>query len=306
MATIHTILQPTDFSDSAMPALRLAQRLAHDHGARLIVLHVVPAPALYAEMGMTVPPPEMQEEIVAGHCTQLEELVAGTGAECRVVEGAAAHEIERIAREVCCDLIVMGTHGRGGLARILLGSVAVDVLRQAPCPVLAVKLPGAHERPTEAAAAGPGTADRLLFPVILHPTDFSAAARHAFDIACAVAQGGSKLIVLHVVEAVHVASESYEEALYERLRELQPDDPSIRAEYRLCEGEPADEILRETTASSCDLIVLGTHGRTGLKRLVTGSVAEAVLRRARCPVLAVKAPAQAPSSGGTSPPTTNL
>jgi nucleotide-binding universal stress UspA family protein len=173
--------------------------------------------------------------------------------------------------------------------------------------VLAVKSPGAHAPSRdEAAAAGPGESDRPLFPVILHPTDFSTGARHAFDIACAVARGGSRLIVLHVVEAVHVASEGYEEALNERLRELQPDDPSIRAEYRLREGAPAQEILHEAAASSCDLIVVGTHGRTGLARLVTGSVAEAVLRRARCPVLAVKAPGPASSSGATSPLTTRV
>src|SRR4051794_18657490 len=95
MAAIHTILHPTDFSDPARPALRLAQRLAHDHGARLIVLHVVPLPVVYGEMGMTVQITEMQQEILDAHRTQLKAMVAGTGAECHVVEGVAAHEIER-------------------------------------------------------------------------------------------------------------------------------------------------------------------------------------------------------------------
>jgi nucleotide-binding universal stress UspA family protein len=307
MAAIHRILHPTDFSDHARPALHLAQRLAHDHGARLIVLHVVPSPVAYGEMGMTIPLPELQQEIVEGHRIEIEELVAGTGAECLVVEGVAAQEIDRIAREMSCDLIVIGTHGRGAVARVLLGSVAVDVLRQAPCPVLAIKGPGAHERPGEAVAgSGPGAAAPSLFPVILFPTDFSERSRHEFGIACALARGGSRLVVLHVVEVVHVASEGYEDALNERLRALQPDTPSIQVEYRLREGESAEEILREAAASSCDLIVLGTHGRTGLDRLVTGSVAETVLRRARCPVLVVKAPALASSPGRASPLATTV
>jgi len=179
---------------------------------------------------------------------------------------------------------------------VLLGSVATDVLRQAPCPVLAVKLPGTHEQPREeAAAAEPGTGARPLFPVILHPTDYSERSRHAFDVACALAREGGRLIVLHVVDAVHVASEGDEDARNERLRRLQPDDPSIRVEYRLHVGEAAEEILRVASTSACDLIALGTHGRTGLERLMMGSVAEAVLRRAGCPVLAVKAPAPEPA-----------
>ena len=245
---------------------------------------------------MTVPLPEMQKEILEADRTKLEGLAADSGAECRVVEGAAAAEILDTARNESCDLIVIGTHGRGGVARLLLGSVAEAVLRHAPCPVLAIKPPGAHEqRRGEAVPAEPGAAGPL-FPVILHPTDFSERSRHAFDIACALARGGGRLIVLHVVEVVHVASEGYEDALNERLRSFQPDDPSIRVEYRLREGEPATETLSEASASGCDLIVLGTHGRTGLDRLVMGSVAEDVLRRAGVPVLIVRGPTDAPSS----------
>jgi nucleotide-binding universal stress UspA family protein len=300
MAAICTILHPTDFSDSARTALRLAQRLARDHGARLIVLHVAAPPVTYGEMGVTFPLPEVREGLIERQRIQLEELVAGTCAECRAFEGVASHEIERIAREEPCDLIVMGTHGRGGVARALLGSVAVDVMRHAPCPVLVVKGHAAQERAGEdASAAGPGADDRPLFPVILHPTDFSECSRHAFDHACALARRGGRLIVQHVVEAVHIVSEGYEDALNERLRKLQPGDPQIQVDYRLCAGESAEEILREAAASSCDLIVLGTHGRTGLSRLIMGSVAEAVLRRADCPVLAVKAPT--PSAGLDSP-----
>jgi nucleotide-binding universal stress UspA family protein len=179
----------------------------------------------------------------------------------------------------------------------LLGSVAADVLLKAPCPVLVVKPAGAQQsRGHEAAAAIPGAAARPLFPVILHPTDFSERSRHAFDVACALARGGGRLNVLHVVEAVHVASEGYEQALHERLREFQTGDPSIRVDYWLREGDPATEILSEASAKECDLIALGTHGRTGLDRLLMGSVAQKVLQGAGCPLLVVRVRAEAPSA----------
>jgi nucleotide-binding universal stress UspA family protein len=297
MNPIHTILHPTDLSEPAKPALGLAVRLAQAHRARLIVLYVAAPPVLYGELGMTIPVPEMQKEILEADGIKLKDLVAGSGAECRVVEGVPAAEIVRNAREEPCDLIVMGTHGRGGVARLLLGSVAADVLHKASCPVLAVKPPGARKvGGEEAAAVVPGTTAGPLFPVILHPTDFSERSRHALDVACALARGGGRLNVLHVVEAVHVASEGYEQALYERLRMFQTNDPSIQVDYWLREGDPATEVLSEAAAKECDLIALGTHGWTGVDRLLMGSVAEKVLRGAHCPVLAVRVPAEAPTA----------
>ena len=292
MKPIETILHPTDLSESARPALGLAIRLAEDHGARLIVLHVAAPSVLYGEMEMTIPVPEMRQEILEADGIKLKDLVPGSGAECRVVEGVAAAEIVRNAREEPCDMIVLETHGQGGVARLMLGSVVADVLRQAPCPVLAIKPHGVHEQPRkEAAAAGPGAAGRPLFPLILHPTDFSERSRQAFDFACTLARGGGRLIVLHIVEAAFDASEGYEHALNERLRSVQTDDPSIRVEYWLREGDPAAEILSEASAKGCRLIALGTHGWTGLDRLLMGSVAQKVLHGAGCLVLVVKVPA---------------
>ena len=87
------------------------------------------------------------------------------------------------------------------------------------------------------------------------------------------------------------------EPLREKLRQLRPTDPKVRVEHRLVEGETATEILRLGQEMKCDLIVLGTHGRTGLGRLLMGSVAERVVRKARCPVLTVKTPSpDSPSS----------
>jgi nucleotide-binding universal stress UspA family protein/quercetin dioxygenase-like cupin family protein len=134
---------------------------------------------------------------------------------------------------------------------------------------------------------------------ILHPTDFSNNARPAFEMACALARDyQAKLLVLHVMmPSVSPLlrspppdplrpDESQESAV--KWPWPQPTDPRIRVEHRLAEGDPADEILRLARALGCDLIVMGTHGKTGLGRLLTGSVAEAVLRTANCPVMVVK------------------
>jgi len=296
MAAIRTILHPTDLSEFAKPALRLAQRLARDHGARLFVLNVVLPPVLAGEAGIVVAIPEVESDLIAEHRRRLQELCAGSDAEILVVEGVPVDEILRQARETSSDLIVMGTQGRGGVIRMLLGSVAMEIVRHAPCPVLAVKSTAARERPRgDETTATPGAPNGPAFSTILHPTDFSDRARHAFDLACTLARGGARLIVLYVVEEVHIAAEDFEESLNERLRELRPEDPTIAVEYRLREGDTIEEILHEAAESSCDLIALGTHGRTGLGRLLLGSVAEAVLRRAGCPVLVARKPEEVPA-----------
>ncbi len=133
---------------------------------------------------------------------------------------------------------------------------------------------------------------------ILYPTDFSERATAAFPLACALARDhGAQLLVLHVkppvvIVGVLVAPEPPElrQQLHEQLNRLRPADPNVRVEHQLLEGEPAREILRLAREANCDLIVMGTHGRTGLPRLLLGSVAEEVMRKAACPVLTVKVP----------------
>jgi nucleotide-binding universal stress UspA family protein/quercetin dioxygenase-like cupin family protein len=137
---------------------------------------------------------------------------------------------------------------------------------------------------------------------ILHPTDFSESSRYAFETACSLVRDkNTRLIVLHVglpsvapipfepVPNPLVPAES-QEFLSGRYIWPQPPDPTMIVEHRVAEGEAAAEILRLAKALKCDLIVMGTHGRTGFSRFLTGSVAEEVLRKAVCPVLAVKTP----------------
>ena len=134
---------------------------------------------------------------------------------------------------------------------------------------------------------------------ILHPTDFSPESRCAFQLACALARDyGTPLVLAHVAVPVPEAarfglaipSESDLRRLRERLEALRPPDPSYGVERRLEVGDPVTAILEVASAAGCDLIVMGTHGRSGMGRLVMGSVAEHVSRAARCPVLTVKDP----------------
>ena len=147
----------------------------------------------------------------------------------------------------------------------------------------------------------------LPIHTILHPTDFSARARSAFDLACELARDyDARLVVIHVkpprmmggeVHALITTPEAVDRELRGELDKLQPPDDSIKIERVLEEGDAGTEILRIAKEISSDMIVMGTHGRTGLSRLLMGSVAEVVSRKARCPVLTVKHPFPETSSG---------
>jgi len=151
MLPIHTILHPTDFSDRSALALPVASALARDYGARLVVLHVAAPPAVAYTEGVFVP--EDHEAALAEARRQLELLQApGVAAERRFEEGDPVAGILRVAEEIHSDLIVMGTHGRTGLGRLFMGSVAEQVLRKAPCPVLTLKAPFAAAAPAAAEA----------------------------------------------------------------------------------------------------------------------------------------------------------
>ncbi|MCS6852462.1 MAG: universal stress protein [Gemmataceae bacterium] len=139
---------------------------------------------------------------------------------------------------------------------------------------------------------------------LLHATDFSPLSERAWELACLLArQCGARLIVLHVLERPRVVysgvalappppppADEERQAAWEQLRRMQPPEAGVAVEHRLEEGDPATAILQVADEAAADLIILGTHGRTGLSRLLMGSIAEQVVRRATCPVLTVKTP----------------
>jgi len=140
MLPIKTILHPTDFSEQSEQAFRVACAVARDYGARVVVTHAVVLPMhAYRELGPLVPEPALMEDEVRQSLQALRPPDPVVAIEHRVCKGDAATEIVALAEDLKADLIVMGTHGRTGLKRLALGSVAEAVLRRAPCPVLTVK-----------------------------------------------------------------------------------------------------------------------------------------------------------------------
>jgi nucleotide-binding universal stress UspA family protein len=201
--------------------------------------------------------------------------------------------LERAA-ELGCDLIVMGTHGRSGFERVLLGSVAEKVARKAPCPVMLVP---------------PGATDGQLpivvpFTRIVCPIDIGDNAARALDLALALAQeADADLTLLHAIEipphlrelampgdvgvaAVHAVAEAI---AVTRLRDMVPADAGIycRVHTEVREGRAYAKILEVAAERQANLIVMGVHGR-GIDRLMLGSNVHPVLCGATCPVLIVR------------------
>lgn len=148
MDTIRTILYATDFSEPSRDVFPFAVALARDYGARLIVAHVMPLPITAITPGsLAVIEPEGNPEGVEEYLRQFDPHDPRVRVEHQLTRGDAATLILEIARASRCDLIVMGTHGRSGIHRLLAGSVAEQVIRHAPCPVLTVRGPSLTPTP---------------------------------------------------------------------------------------------------------------------------------------------------------------
>ena len=223
----------------------------------------------------------------------------------RMATGIPSEEVIAAARAEGSDLIVVGTRGKTGLAHILLGSTAERVIRGAPCPVLAVRTEPADNE-DESALSRSVTLERILVPV-----DFSDCSLDALKYAVVVAkQAQASLMLLHVLEPVsygldftlgqsrarHLEVETWTKRLEELAATHQ--HPDMVVESRLRGGVPADSILDAAKTLPCDLIVMGTHGRRGISHTISGSVAEAVLRKAHCPVIAVRSQKFGPGDSG--------
>ena len=158
MLNIQTILHPTDYSERSDYAFRIACSLARDYRAKLVLLHVA-LRSVTIEGEAAIAP--RSEEYFQGELDKLESVSvpAGIRVERFVREGDPAGEILRAAQFTNADLIVMGTHGRTGLSRLLMGSVAEQVLRKAPCPVLTVRTPALQGEPADELVSQQATVD---------------------------------------------------------------------------------------------------------------------------------------------------
>jgi len=275
MLAVRRVLYPTDQSASAAHAYSTAVGLAAALGAELHVIHVA-LPDIEDIRG-TVEESELTPEAPPTGLRVIRSVRRGDSAAPEIITYCQEHDI---------DVVVMGTRGRSGVGRLLLGSVAERVVREAPCPVLTVP------------ARAPGQAvSRVLAAV-----DFSPHSRTTLEHAIAMADHyGAPLDVLHVLQEVTLPS-AYgpelapmitpqiegrsHEALAELAAEVDLHDVSVELHTRF--GYPASEILRFAEEYGVDLIVLATHGLTGLEHFLIGSVAERVVRKATCPVLTVR------------------
>jgi nucleotide-binding universal stress UspA family protein len=298
MKPFQTILIGADFSEGSREAFRAACSLAIASKTRMHVVHVIephwipeePVPFGQAVVGFYDAKADGgRDEMLKRRLRDMYAPAEPIDVEYHLREGEAAAGILRMAGQLQPDLIVVGTHGRTGLSWLLAGSVATSVFRRAPCPVLALHLPE-HRRKFEG------------IRTILHPTDFSLGCKHSLLIARSLARDlGARLVLLHVVPygfyandmTVPVDPTIYQQALLEERHLVDGPDLKYPVETRLARGDAAEEILRAAAERDCGLIVMGTHGRTGLGRLLMGSITEYVLPRAECPVLAVKTPRRA-------------
>jgi nucleotide-binding universal stress UspA family protein len=221
----------------------------------------------------------------------------GVAITARVVRGIPSEEVIATARAEGADLIVVGARGRTGLAHVLLGSTAERVIHGAPCPVMIVRTEPSDIE-DDGTPSRPVTLKRILMPV-----DFSDCSLEAFEYAVVVAQQAkASLILLHVLEPVSYGldftfghsrtREQERERWATRLEQLvsSHQHSHVPMESQLRGGSPADSILDSIQSLDCDLVVMGTHGHRGISHVISGSVTEAVLRKARCPVIAVSKP----------------
>jgi nucleotide-binding universal stress UspA family protein len=292
------IICPVDFSEPSIRALAYAAALTRWYDAQLTVLHVVPTfepMKVRGDLGdpVRVVTPMSREQVLAEMSQSLNLAAVSPRATPLAEAGDPQAAIIDQAVSKKADLIVMGTHGRRGFKRLLLGSVTEAVLREAPCPILTVP-PHPSARASEAV-----TLERILCPM-----DFSPSALLALGFALDLARQAEGLVtLLYVVEwlaeeeprtSTHFNVPEYRHHMLsdaqERLRTLAAEESHARVEIDdvVVFGRAHREILRAAETTPADLIVMGAQGRGGIGLALFGSTTQQVVRGATCPVLTVR------------------
>lgn len=291
MIRIAHVLCPVDFSEISRRALNHATALAQWYESRLTVLNVFPVMPV-----MDVPPLVLDDKMrheLTGQLRRFTELVpAGVRLELLVEQADSIHEgIQTHAAVSSVDLVVMGSHGRSGFKRLLLGSVAERVIRHARCPTMIVPAQ-AHDVVPE----GP-----VRYRTILCPVDFSPHSIHAVGYAVTLAEeADADLRLLHVLPQLPAELQELESSFEDvrlqiegdrlrRLGELVPHDATMYCTVHtaLRQGVVHREILAAAAEHPADLIVMGAQGGGALDAAIFGSNTERVARAACCPVLVV-------------------
>lgn len=312
---VRTILVPTDYSAPAGHALDHAEQIARQTGARLVLLHIFDDAdyIVSTALGLARKQPEVEAyraEMYRQAESSLRSVAAGVrqrGLEVEAVisEGPSACRITQAAGEYRADLVVVSARGRTGWRARAVGTVAEQVVRYAPCPVLVV-LPHRTEMPADELATGL-RAPPLALRHLLVATDFSDDARHAVEVARDIAlEAGAELTLLHAMLPQEYAVGQPDfgphgtgvETVYETVRDTAArvveeecaklEAVGVRAEPLLLRGLASDRIVDAARASGAGLIVLAAQGVSAWTLALLGSTAQRVLHAAPCPVLIVR------------------
>jgi nucleotide-binding universal stress UspA family protein len=301
-AMIRNILVPVDFSEMSIQSIKTARRLARRFGASIHLAHVRQFD--YAS-GFFLPAPPMDPFPVMTHEQDAEKNAAKDLqvlarecavplATCHILSGGPAFdETCRVAQKIPADLIVMPTHGRTGLKRVFLGSTAERIVQHSPCPVFVVREKKRRSK----------TGPLYSINTILVPVDFSDCSREGLQYAIGFAnEFGARIILLHATYLGYIYS-SEGTAIYDipalqkaarknaerHMRQFvrTVNCGGVRFETAFTDGSPVLDICSFAKEHDVDLIITSTHGLTGLKHALIGSVAEQVVPRASCSVLVV-------------------
>jgi nucleotide-binding universal stress UspA family protein len=281
------ILVTTDFSEVSDRALDYAIALARRYDARIYLAHVItPDPFQFAEPQLAQATYEKVRQAAEEGITDIliSGQLRGVPHEVLMEEGNVWPTLDRLITEHEIDLVVVGTHGRGKVQKILIGSVAEEIFRQADCAVMTV---------------GPGvkgdTAKEVDLRSILFATDFGPgaekAAAHAFSLA---QEHDARVTLLHVIESAAAYTEEsvarQREINISRMKQLMPfgSENWCKPEFRVTFGSAVEEILIAARESRADLIVMGAKARRSLAGHVPLTIAYNVVTKAACPVLTVR------------------
>ncbi len=284
------ILVTTDFSECSRMALKQAIAVARLHAADLSILHLMPPePIIYSALEAADYSSEADQERLLPLIEKLEEEdgIASISHQFLVERGPLEEVLERVVRDRQISLLMLGTHGRTGLRKVFLGSIAEEIFRIASCPVMTI---------------GPEIPSPLLshgkFSSVLFATDFSAGSQHALSYAIGFAQESqARLIMLHVLEEQSVTAMYMHDELKNTARQRMLDmipSPALLAstDFELITGYPVESILRVAQQHEADLIVLGVHKSSGMGARASAhlpwTIAHSVVCHAKCPVLTVR------------------
>ena len=293
------ILFATDFSPCSAPAFRYAVEWAKVFDAQLTLFHGLSLqPGMDIDAGIAQRYLDEQRNVAEEHLKQLlhdaSQHVPHATLEMRT--GLASAQICDVAREHKADLIITGTHGWTGFNRVVFGSIAERVIQRAPCPVLSVP-----DRSPEETADLPSLAIQPRQVVL--PVNFSDCSMEAYEYGVQVAKWfDTSLTLVYAIEPLSYSldfslthpleDKANRKKIEQRLEELTKVliQQGLSARYELVDKPAMEAILKTSASEQADLLVMGTHGRKGLTRLILGSTTNQVLQHSPYPILTVKSP----------------